>query len=89
MSDLPVRYCHGCEQYDDHPRFTHIADMHNPASDRLYHYDCVPADVLAQHPEVQAIVDARADGKRGSDLREAAVAYAASIEEAPADKETR
>lgn len=83
---LPVRYCHGCGQYDDHPRLTHIADDQNPASDKLYHYDCAPPDVLAEHPEVQPAVDATAEGKRGQDVREVMTEHAASIPEAPADK---
>lgn len=87
-TDLPVRYCHGCRDYDDHPRFTHIADMHNGATDHLYHYDCVPADVLADHPEAQPGADACAAGKRGQDVRDVMIAHAAAIEEAPADQAT-
>lgn len=87
MTDaLPVRYCHGCAQYDDHPRVTHISNMHDPAGDKLYHYDCAPAEVVDGHPEIKAGVDACAKGKRGNDLRDVMVKHAASITEAPADK---
>jgi hypothetical protein len=76
---LPVRYCHGCEKYDDHPRLTHISDIDNPALDKIYHYDCAPAEVVAAHPEVQPGVDATAEGKRGQDVRDVMAAHAASL----------
>jgi hypothetical protein len=82
---LPVRYCHGCGQYDDHPRATRIIDINNPALDQLYHYDCVPPEVAQEHPEIQPGLDATAEGKRGQDVRDVMTAHAASIPEAPAD----
>lgn len=82
---IPVRYCHGCEVYDDHPRVTHIADAYNPASDKLYHYDCAPDAVRQAHPEIQPGLAATAEGKRGSDVRDVMTAHAASVIETPAD----
>jgi hypothetical protein len=83
--DLPVRYCHGCGQYDDHPRVSHIADINNPALDKLYHYDCAPEEVRAAHPLIEPGLAATAAGKRGQDVRDVMTAHAASIVEAPAD----
>lgn len=82
--DLPVRYCHGCKTYDDHPRVHHSVDIDRPDLDKIYHYDCAPADVVAD-PVLEPILHARASGDRGDALREFAGAHAASIIEAPAD----
>lgn len=83
----PVRYCHGCGQYDDHPRVLHVADANNPASDLLYHYDCTPDEVRADHPLIEPGLAATAAGKRGQDVRDVMAAHAASIVEAPADSQ--
>jgi hypothetical protein len=84
-----VRYCHGCGQYDDHPRAHHVANIDDPSQDKLYHYDCLPQEVVQSDASGEAvlapILEARSSGKRGDDLREAAVEHAASIVEAPAD----
>lgn len=82
---LPVRYCHGCGQWDDHPRATVIANHANPAPDQLMHYDCLPAEVAEQHPLIGPALAACAAGKRGQDVRDVMAAHAASITEAPAD----
>lgn len=71
-----VRYCHGCRQYDDHPRLTHISSFTDPAGDKLYHYDCIPVEVAADH-EIGAdhpAVVATGEGKRGDDVRAAVLA---------------
>jgi hypothetical protein len=80
---LPVRYCHGCQAFDDHPRVTHIADQNRPDLDKLYHYDCLPPEASTE--PLQPIIGARAGGARGAELREFAGQHAASITEAPAD----
>lgn len=84
---LPVRYCHGCDQYDDHPRVRVIVTDLDPATDRLYHYDCLHVDgALTELPAVlQPGFDATAEGKRGQDVRDVMAAHALTIEEAPAD----
>lgn len=82
---LPVRYCHGCKQYDDHPRVTHITAVDRPELDKLYHYDCAPKDVVAD-PVLQPALAATAEGKRGAEIRDLMTAHAATIQEAPADE---
>lgn len=82
---LPIRYCHGCGQYDNHPRVHHIQDFNNPINDKLYHYDCAPDHVLEDHPEIKHGTEAANRGVKGSDLRSHMATYAASIEEAPAE----
>lgn len=84
---LPVRYCHGCKAYDDHPRFTHIPDASNAAIDLLYHYDCIPPEIREHHgvtDEHPALV-ATAAGQRGDELRATLKPWATSIPEDPAD----
>lgn len=83
-SDLPVRYCHGCHDYDDHPRVTHVIDINNPALDKLYHYDCAPAQVVAD-PKLAPSLEATAAGTKGHELREVMAKHALTIEEDPAD----
>lgn len=84
-----VRYCHGCRQYDDHPRFTHISSFTDPAGDKLYHYDCIPVEVAADH-EIDAThpaVAATAAGLRGEDVRWAVRASELIPEEGRLDPE--
>jgi hypothetical protein len=87
VTHLPVRYCHGCTQVEDQPRCLHVSNVQDAAADKLYHYDCVPADVAEQHPETHEIVNAARRGVHGAKLRELATKHARSIEPAPADKE--
>lgn len=85
---LPVRFCFGANcpsPWDDHPRATVILDRGNPALDKAYHYDCLPAEHAEQHPLIAPALAATAAGQRGQDVRDVMVAHAASIAEAPAD----
>lgn len=37
---LPIRPCHACGAYDDHPRHVHAG---GPSGDQLMHLDCCAA----------------------------------------------
>jgi hypothetical protein len=65
MPSYPIRPCHGCGSYDDHPRHVHAnAD----GSERLMHMDCCAA---AGCPGgICAVQLAGADGLTGEALRE-------------------
>jgi hypothetical protein len=73
MGDMPVRYCHGCGVYDDHPRRIWATDAANPAGDQLYHYDCFPAEIASDSrlPDDHPAIAATASGKRGQEVRDA------------------
>lgn len=75
----PVRYCHGCMTYDDAPRVIAASDMHRPEDDKLYHYDCAPADISAALPsQVTEVVNS---GKQGDELHAELVSVAQSLPE--------
>lgn len=82
---LPIRYCHGCGQYDNHPRVHHIQNINDPVGDKLYHYDCAPDHVLEDHPEIKPGIEAAGRGVKGADLRDYMTYHAAAIPEAPAE----
>ena len=80
MNDVQphARYCHGCTQYDDAPRVHAIPDANDPATTKLYHYQCAPPDVAAAlHDPVAELVDA---GHKDDALRSQIVAVAATLE---------
>lgn len=82
--ELPVRYCHGCKTYDDHPRVFDIANADDPASDKLYHVDCSPDHLIVDNEHNQVMLAHRESGNRGDDLRASFGEYARSIQEEPA-----
>ena len=88
--ETPIRYCHGCGNFGPGPRYNDVSDIHNPAADKLYHYDCIPADLLV-NPEIAESVrvahEAIKQGIKDNELSQHIGAYAATIAEAPADEE--
>lgn len=89
MTDVQpyVRYCHGCDTYDDAPRVHDIPDAMEPAGTKLYHYqlDCVPKAVYDTLPdEVKALVQ---EGHKDEQLRTGIVEVAKELPEPEPDEQ--